>query len=190
MDLAVTKKTTSDYTVAAVWDVAPWLEPTRLILRHIERIRIEGAEHVEMVEQLWKTWKPTFIGVEEAVTGTMTIDYARRKGILVRGLKHRNKDKAFRAKDAQLLCENHRVYFPKKASWLGDFEHELLLFPSGTHDDQVDVFAYAAMEILGGRNLLKRKPVPEPTNESERAWVMLEKRAKKARVHPELGSIR
>lgn len=180
MDLAVTKRTTSDYTVAAVWDVAAWLEPSRLILRHLERVRIEGAEHVDMVRQLWQTWNPSFIGIEEAMQGTQTIDFARREGIIVIGLKHRSKDKAFRAKDAQLLCETHRVYFPKKAPWLGEYEHELLLFPSGTYDDQVDVTSYAAMEVLRGVNFTKRKKEPLPSTPTERVWANMAKRVKQA----------
>ncbi len=180
MDLAVKARQTSDYTVAAVWDVAAWLEPSALILRHIERVRIEGAEHVDLVRQLWKTWNPSFIGIEEAMQGTQTIDFARREGIAVLGLKHRSKDKAFRAKDAQLMCEMHRVYFPKKAVWLGEYEHELLLFPSGTHDDQVDVFSYAAMEVLRGVNMTRRKPPEQPTTLTDRVWANMAKRVKAA----------
>ncbi len=187
MDLAVRARESSDYTVAAVWDVAAWLEPSRLILRHMERVRIEGAEHVQMVQNLWDTWRPAFIGIEEVMQGTMTIDYSRRAGIIVIGLKHRSKDKAFRAKDAQLLFENRRIYLPKKAPWLGEYEHELLLFPSGTHDDQVDVTAYAAMEILKGMNMTKRKPAAIPSTISERAWANMAKRVKTAERSRRLG---
>lgn len=194
MDLAVTARQTSDYTVAAVWDVAGWLEPSRLILRDIQRVRIEGAEHVDMVRQLWNTWNPTFIGIEEAMQGTQTIDFARREGIIVIGLKHRSKDKAFRAKDAQLLTEVHRVYFPKRATWLAEFEHELLLFPSGTHDDQVDVFSYAAMEVLRGVSFQKRPKTKTPETVSERAWAnvaKMEKQAARRRKggHPIIGAV-
>ena len=189
MDLALTNKQTSDYTVAAVWDVAPWLTPTRLILVHLERVRIEGAEHLDMVRRLWDTWKPSFVGIEEAMQGSMTLAVSQRQGIIVRPLKHKSKDKAFRAKDAQLLCENHRVYFPKKASWLGEFEHELLLFPSGTHDDQVDVLAYAAKELLTGYDMTRRpKPVDAPTLE-DRCWAQVRGRGR-VHEHPLLGRLR
>ena len=30
------------------------------------------------------------------------------------------------------------VHLPETASWLRDFEAEMLLFPRGSHDDQVD----------------------------------------------------
>jgi predicted phage terminase large subunit-like protein len=34
--------------------------------------------------------------------------------------------------------EARQVYLPKQAPWLGDFQAELLQFPHGRHDDQVD----------------------------------------------------
>ena len=188
MDLAATKRTTSDWTVAAVWDVAPWLTPSRLILTHVHRERLEGAEHLDLVKKLWAQWKPSFVGIEEAMQGSMTLAVSQRQGILVRPLKHKNKDKVFRAKDAELLVENHRVYFPRKASWLAAFEHELLLFPTGTHDDQVDAFAYAAHEVLRGINMArKEKVVTTPTIE-EQCWAQVS-RKDKVTYHPVLGAL-
>ena len=34
--------------------------------------------------------------------------------------------------------EAGQVFLPKDAPWLGDFLDELLAFPTGRHDDQVD----------------------------------------------------
>jgi predicted phage terminase large subunit-like protein len=34
--------------------------------------------------------------------------------------------------------EAGHVYLPKSAAWLGEFLTELLSFPNGRHDDQVD----------------------------------------------------
>lgn len=191
MDLALTTRTTSDYTVAAVWDVAGYLDPAPLILRHVHRERIEGAEHEQLVRNLWKTWQPSFIGIEEALHGSLVLAQARRDGIIVRPLKHRTKDKAFRAKDAALLCENHRVYFPKKATWLADWEHELLMFPSGTYDDQVDVLSYAAHELLRGMNLKPReKPAWQEPSIEDRCWKQLRDQHNDKHYHPVLGILR
>ncbi len=190
MDLALTAKASSDWTVAAVWDVAPYLEPTRLILVHVHRERIEGAQHLDLVKQLWERWRPNFIGIEEAMQGSMTLAHSQRQGILVRPLKHKSKDKAFRAKDAELLVENHRVYFPKKAVWLADWEHELLLFPTGTHDDQVDTFSYAATQILRGMNMAKPPPKSwEAPSIEDRCWKQLN-RHNTLHEHPILGIMR
>lgn len=43
------------------------------------------------------------------------------------------------------------VYFLAGASWIDDLEAELLAFPTGTNDDQVDVVAYAALEMQRGK---------------------------------------
>jgi predicted phage terminase large subunit-like protein len=40
------------------------------------------------------------------------------------------------AQSAQI--ENGHVHLPKQADWLPSFLHELLAFPNGKHDDQVD----------------------------------------------------
>lgn len=48
-------------------------------------------------------------------------------------------DKATRAQAFRGRLSQGRVYFPRYASWLQDFEAELLSFPAGKNDDQVDV---------------------------------------------------
>jgi predicted phage terminase large subunit-like protein len=148
---------------------------------------LEGAEHLDLVKRLNAQWRPQFIGIEEAMQGSMTLAYSQRQGIIVRPLKHKSRDKVFRAKEAELLCENHRVYFPKRASWLSDWEHELLLFPTGTHDDQVDCFAYAAHELLRGVNLArKEKDYTEPSLQERCATQAFGK--SKVIEHPFLGA--
>ena len=39
--------------------------------------------------------------------------------------------------------EQGKLYFNDRAEYLHDLEHELLHFPTSTHDDQVDVLGYA-----------------------------------------------
>jgi predicted phage terminase large subunit-like protein len=48
-----------------------------------------------------------------------------------------DRDKRSRVISQSDLFEGGSVFFPEKASWLEDFENELLAFP-GRHDDQVD----------------------------------------------------
>jgi predicted phage terminase large subunit-like protein len=48
--------------------------------------------------------------------------------------------------------EQGRVYLPKDAPWLTEFENELLLFPQAPFDDQVDsVTQYLLWERGSGR---------------------------------------
>jgi len=39
--------------------------------------------------------------------------------------------------------EEGRVLLPESASWLEDFRSEIMAFPNGRHDDQVDSLAQA-----------------------------------------------
>jgi predicted phage terminase large subunit-like protein len=41
--------------------------------------------------------------------------------------------------------EAQQVFLPKSAPWLSEFEAELLAFPGGRHDDQVD----SVVQMLG-----------------------------------------
>lgn len=49
-------------------------------------------------------------------------------------------DKPTRSRSIQARTAMGKVYLPAKAPWLSDFTSELLTFPAGKHDDQVDSF--------------------------------------------------
>ena len=53
---------------------------------------------------------------------------------------------------AATYLEGGKVWWPKRARWLGEWEAELLVFDKGKHDDQVDAFSYAAMQISNKRS--------------------------------------
>ena len=49
-------------------------------------------------------------------------------------------DKPTRSRSIQARTAMGKVYLPSKAPWLAEFTSELLSFPAGKHDDQVDAF--------------------------------------------------
>ena len=49
-------------------------------------------------------------------------------------------DKPTRSRSIQARTAMGKVYLPSKAPWLSDFQGELLTFPAGKHDDQVDAY--------------------------------------------------
>jgi predicted phage terminase large subunit-like protein len=53
-----------------------------------------------------------------------------------------DKDKYSRALPIAAMLESGKVFFLRNAYWLSEFEAELLAFPNGKNDDQVDAFAY------------------------------------------------
>lgn len=74
-------------------------------------------------------------------------------------------DKPTRSRSMQARTQMGKVYLPHKAAWLEAFTSELLTFPAGKHDDQVDAFG------LIGRMLDDMVParIPPPKPEAARA---------------------
>lgn len=48
------------------------------------------------------------------------------------------RDKITRLEGASAMIECGQVILPGASPWLGDYRNELLAFPHGRHDDQVD----------------------------------------------------
>ena len=151
-DLAVSEKQTADYTVAA----EVWVTPEReLLVRQIHRDRIPGPDQPDFFrDHLVGTLKVEEIGYQAAL-----IQALLRSGLPVEPV-HPDKDKVTRASAAGAMYRAGRVYHLAGAEWLGDFELELLAFPAGEHDDQVDALAYAARDVatlqLGVRKQKRR----------------------------------
>lgn len=65
-------------------------------------------------------------------------------------IKYSPKDsKEIRANYASELLEYGKIYLKRNAPWLEDFKAEIVAFPYGKHDDQVDAFSQL---ILGSTN--------------------------------------
>lgn len=70
-------------------------------------------------------------------------------------------DKSVRAQTIRGRMAQHMVYLPKGAPWVDDFISELLNFPAGKHDDQVDAFGLLGQLLA---KMHKSKP-PAPQEE-------------------------
>jgi hypothetical protein len=95
-------------------------------------------------------------------------------------------DKVTRAYGASPLMESGRMQLPYASPWLADFEHEMSAFPYGTHDDQVDVWAYAARVLTDYTRPDPRPPKKELSRE-ERVFKGWQKKQKAKSKHPLLG---
>jgi predicted phage terminase large subunit-like protein len=58
-------------------------------------------------------------------------------------------DKPTRARSIQARLANGKVYFPRSAPWLAGLESELLQFPAGVTDDQVDALGLIGRMLDG-----------------------------------------
>lgn len=143
VDLAFSLKREADYTVIAAWAVSP---QQGLILLDLHRERLEGPEILRSIERIYRLHHVQYVGIEDVAAQALVIQAARQAGLTVRALKA-DRDKLSRAIPATVRMEAGQIFLPDGAPWLGEYEHELLSFPRGTHDDMVDVTSYAAVEV-------------------------------------------
>lgn len=139
-DVAASEKTSADYTVICVWAID---REGHLILLDRARARVEMQDHFEMARPLRDRWQFDVLYVERSFFAKTLVLDARAAGVPVAEVIA-DSDKISRAIPAAGRLHSGRVWFPAGAPWLAEWEDELAAFPSGTHDDQADAFAYAA----------------------------------------------
>lgn len=149
-DPALSTRETADYTVFAVWAKTPD-KKTRLLL-HVMRVHLEAPDVVSTAAELLKTWDASWIGFEAVAYQAALIQFARREGLPAQPLRA-DKDKVARALPLASQLEAARVQFRAEAAWLPDLERELLMFPHGPYDDQVDALAYGVLDDRVRRKL-------------------------------------
>ena len=138
-DVAGSKKTSADYFVLGTFALCPDGE---LLVLEIFRERLEGPDQPVLIKRKYEEYRPVIIGVESASMGLTLYQLLRRMGLPVVELKP-DADKYTRAIPAAARYEAGMIYHLEPAHWQNDFEAELLAFPNGAHDDQVDVISYA-----------------------------------------------
>lgn len=188
VDLAVTDKQTSDYSVLSTWDVTP---DRKALLVDRRRRRVEAADHDEFIRTAYRELQPKWIGVEKTAYHLGLIRRLMREGIPIRELVP-DKDKVARAIPAGILLDNGKFFWPEGAPWLEEWTAELLAFPNSTHDDQVDTLSYAAVELSIGAlsNVAGGKPPPDDRSADARRQRHLDQmtsRNKRRPKHPIMG---
>ncbi|MFP6730992.1 MAG: phage terminase large subunit [Alphaproteobacteria bacterium] len=117
-----------------------WAETeTGFYLLHVSRRRLEYPALKRTAKSLAEKWTPDAILIEDKASGQSLIqDLRAETNLPVIALRH-HADKLTRMSTASPAIEAGRVYLPKSAAWLDDYETEMAIFPNGVHDDQVDM---------------------------------------------------
>ena len=150
VDLASSTKETADYTVILTF--AQTMNNDILIL-DIIREKFEATEHLNLIKYNYQKFHPILIGIENVQYQSSLLQSALKEGLPIKSLKA-DKDKISRALPIASLLESGKVYFKRNAQYLEGFESELLNFPRGRNDDQVDAFAYIQQIISFSSGLL------------------------------------
>jgi predicted phage terminase large subunit-like protein len=142
VDPAFTEKTRADYTAIVTGGVD---DAQNIFLMWCERSQTAHPGNVIVRE--YERWSPVYaIAIEQAGWQTDLIDQIRNQTLLPLKPITPDADKRTRALPHAINYENHKVYHPKRASWLAAFEREHVGFTGARnapgHDDQVDANVY------------------------------------------------
>jgi predicted phage terminase large subunit-like protein len=141
-DTAMSEKTSADPTAILTWAVTPDRD---LLLLDVMCERMEDPDVEKVFRSLLSSGRVGYIACEPKANGIALIQRLVREGAHIRATVCEG-DKISRATPACIDLENGKLYFLAEAPWLSSYELELIQFPNGAHDDQVDATAYAAVE--------------------------------------------
>ena len=142
VDLATSTKEQADFTVVSIVGSTP---KGNVVVFEIYRKRLEAPDIIPLLKRLYDQYELDYIGIEKAGYQLALIQIARREGLPVKELRA-DRDKISRAMPLSARMEQSQVYFKSDALWFDDLQREMLQFPEGEHDDQVDSLAYAILE--------------------------------------------
>lgn len=157
-DTALTTKERSDFSVCHTWGV--WTNPkdhsSNVILLNKVKGKYEFPELKTMAHDQYEEWKPESVVVEAKASGQPLIDEMRRSGIFVQDYSPgKGQDKIARLNAISDMFSSGHVWFPE-TGWASATVEEILAFPAGEHDDEVDAMTLALMRIRKGGMLKLR----------------------------------
>ncbi len=139
-DTATTANEHSDWTVCTTW----YVMDGNLYLVDLHRAKYEFPQLKSKVFEMARKFQATDVVIEAVSAGQALLQQIQEesrhmatKPFLLHWSNPRL-DKATRLMGETSEIEAGRVYLPESADWLEEFQRELLNFPNGVHDDQVD----------------------------------------------------
>jgi predicted phage terminase large subunit-like protein len=129
-----------DWTVHVVIGIDP---ANRMHLLDVWRKQTGPKEWVESLCDLILKWKPSWWGEERiqitaGVGPYLATRMQSRRAFVAREQFTVRYDKSVRSQSIRGRMELGGLYCPADAPWLSELKAELLAFPDGKHDDQVD----------------------------------------------------
>lgn len=112
----------------------------RWYLLHVWRDRVTYPNLKRTVQALCDAHNPMGTLIEDKASGQSLIQDMREDNYPVIRMMP-EADKKTRMMTQAPLLEAGLLYIPENASWLYDFEQEMINFPLGKHDDQVDALS-------------------------------------------------
>ena len=156
MDISCYSFTFSDYSVCTTWGIT---SDHKIVLLDVFREKLEFPELKKRFEELAEEFNPTYIAVEDKMSGTALYQELWNEGIMNIHPIVPKADKEIRIAVHAPKFEQGRVYLPKQAKWLDAYVYELTTFPGAKYDDQVDSTSHG-LDLIDKIVPLMRKGIP------------------------------
>ncbi len=124
----------NDYSVCTTW----LIRKNQYYLLNVFRARLEYPALLRKIKHMAKFRSAGRIIIEDKGAGTSLIQDLKENSDLNIIKFDPKDDKETRLFTVTNVIEAGRVWLPKDAPWLDIFRHEIMMFPKGKHDDQVD----------------------------------------------------
>ena len=154
IDLASGKSKKGDWIVFGAWQLCP---PDDLLLIDRMRIKVGAPEQLDAARQFYHRNGLAFLSVESVAYQSAFVQLLRKGGSDGPPIPTREffpgkyGDKILRAQAAQVYQEQGNLYYPRGVPWLDEWEAEMVAFPDGDYDDQVDVQSMAVIQVVSGQ---------------------------------------
>jgi predicted phage terminase large subunit-like protein len=147
-----------DYSVCLVLQV----RGEDAYLLDVLRDRLEYPDLRRKAIEVHRRWRPVTSSyallIENKGSGMSLIQELRREGIRAIEVKPEG-DKIMRMNAHTARIEAGYVHIPRRASWLDEFRKEIMAFPVGKYDDQVDALSQALDRAFLHRGFMTCRPL-------------------------------
>ena len=148
-DPAITERITSDYSVGMTWGY----RDSKWHLLDLIRAQMAFTKLTERVLAWHRQWRADALIIEGASIGHSLYDFvkqARLPGIIRCPTPRMSKMDRLAACTVQL--QTGMFLLPASAEWLPALRHEVLAFPDGRNDDQIDTITQFCEFVFGSRD--------------------------------------
>ena len=163
-DLAISKKEFADYSVFVVPGITA---NDDIYVLDVRRGRWDSLEILNEMFALYRKYRPQLIGLEEGQIEKAIGPFLQKRimeeklfAMNIESLKAGKRDKELRARPIQGRMKQRKVFIAKGRDWTEPFVSELLRFPNGVKDDQVDALAWIG-QMLASVNFTPRRFAPK-----------------------------
>lgn len=134
-------KPKQDYTVIGTFALCP--DQELAVLDVYRNNKIEGPDQIPLLAQLRTKYRAVRIGIEAVAYQWVAVQNAVKSGLPAVPITRGQESKETRAWTIAARYETGQVFHLRGAPWVDVLESELVAFPNGQHDDQVDVLSDA-----------------------------------------------